>query len=82
MVRKTDRLIVVAPVVAQLRIDRSEGLFYPWLRGPLGSNPADAVDTQLLEDATRRGSLSCYQQFPKFADCNQSRRGPLNQTKR
>ena len=38
--------------------------------------PADAVDTRLLEDATRRGSRSCYQQFPKFAGRNQCRRGP------
>ncbi|KAF9785340.1 U6 snRNA-associated Sm-like protein LSm2 [Thelephora terrestris] len=30
--------------------------------------PADAVDTQLLEDATRRGSRFCYKRCPKFPD--------------
>lgn len=38
--------------------------------------PADAVDTQLLEDATRRGLRLCHQKFPEAPDYDRRCRGP------
>ena len=43
--------------------------------------PADAVDTQLLEDATRRGSRSCYNSFRSLLIAIDVAEA-LNQTKR